>query len=272
MACHIKKNIEELEVMDRSLLRYITGAHAKTQNEFLYLETGVLNIEKIISNRRMMYFQTIVKRDESEITRKIYDCQKNNPVKGDWIELLQKDFADLGMEMDDEFVRNETKLQFKSRVKKHIEMHMFSELKRQQEGHSKISHICYKQLKTQEYLKSHMFNNHEAFLLFSLRSRNSKLFKANFSYNLNQVCPMNGCEELDQQEHLLECDKNYPLESRTQDISYSDIFSYDITKQLAATKLFSSLLERREVASADSTGPQCCTGLPGECCDHCTQL
>ena len=54
----------------------------------------------------MMYFQTIVKRDESEITRKIYDCQKNNPVKGDWIELLQKDFADLGMEMDDEFVKN----------------------------------------------------------------------------------------------------------------------------------------------------------------------
>ena len=60
-----KKHIEEFEVMDKSLLRYITGAHAKTQNEFLYLETGVLNIEKIISNRRMMYFQTIVKRDES---------------------------------------------------------------------------------------------------------------------------------------------------------------------------------------------------------------
>ena len=86
-------------------------------------------------------------------------------------------------------------------------MHMFSELKKQQEDHSKISHICYEQLKTQEYLKSHMFNNHEAFLLFSLRSRNSKLFKANFSYNIDQVCPMSGCEEIDQQEHLLECDK-----------------------------------------------------------------
>ena len=39
-----KKNIEELEVMDRSLLRYITGAYVKTQNWFFYLETGVLNI------------------------------------------------------------------------------------------------------------------------------------------------------------------------------------------------------------------------------------
>ena len=53
--------MEELEVMDRSLLQYIIGAHSKTQNEFLYLETGLLNIEKVISNWRMMYFQTILK-------------------------------------------------------------------------------------------------------------------------------------------------------------------------------------------------------------------
>ena len=43
-----KKHIEELEVTDRSLLRYITGAHVKTQHLFLYLETGVLNMERIL--------------------------------------------------------------------------------------------------------------------------------------------------------------------------------------------------------------------------------
>ena len=37
-----KKNIEELEVMDRSLLKYILNAHSKVQDEFLYLESGVL--------------------------------------------------------------------------------------------------------------------------------------------------------------------------------------------------------------------------------------
>ena len=41
-----KKNIDNFEVMDRSLLWYIIGAHSKTQNELLYLETGLLNIEK----------------------------------------------------------------------------------------------------------------------------------------------------------------------------------------------------------------------------------
>ena len=52
-----KKNLEELEVMDRSLLQYIIGAHSKTQNELLYLETGLLNIEKkVISTQKIMNF------------------------------------------------------------------------------------------------------------------------------------------------------------------------------------------------------------------------
>ena len=131
-----KKHIEDLEVMDRSLLRYITGAHVKTKNEFLYLETGVLNIEKIISNRRMMYFQTIIKRDEDELTKRIYVCQKNNPVKGDWIELVKKDFADLEIDMDEELISKETKSQFKTRIRNQLKTHMLAEMKQQQAGHS----------------------------------------------------------------------------------------------------------------------------------------
>ena len=77
---------------------------------------------------------------------------------------------------------NETKSQFKLRVKKQLEKHMLAEMKQKQEGHSKICDICYNSLKTQGHLRSHMFNNHEAFLLFSLRSRNCKLFKVNFPY------------------------------------------------------------------------------------------
>ena len=37
-----------------------------------------------------------------------------------------------------------------------------------------------------------------------LRSRNSKLFKANFPYYNNQVCPNNDCEEKDTQEHCID--------------------------------------------------------------------
>ena len=84
-----------------------------------------------------MYFQTILKRSDNEITKKVYNCQKENPVKGDWIELLRKDFTDIGMEMDEEKIKSETKMQYKSRVKKHLHNNMLEEMKKKQEGNKK---------------------------------------------------------------------------------------------------------------------------------------
>ena len=163
-------------------------------------------------------------------------------------------------------------MQYKSRVKKHLHNNMPEEMKKKQEGHTQICYICYNNFNTQTYLKSHMFNNHETYLLFSLWSRNSKHFKANFPYNIDQTCPMSGCKDTDTQEHCLDCEKKHPSNTRNQNISYSDIYSIDITKQAAVTKLFATLLERREVASANSTGPQCCPEFPGECSGQCENL
>ena len=70
----------------------------------------------------MMYFQTIIKRDEDEITKRIYVCQKNNPVKGGCVELLSKDFNDIEMDMNEDIIKNETKEQFKSRIKKQLDV------------------------------------------------------------------------------------------------------------------------------------------------------
>ena len=64
---------------------------------------------------------------------------------------------------------------------------------------------------------------------------------------------MLGCEKQDSQEHLLQCLK---LTSKNEDdINFSDPFSSDVTRQAAVTKLFTSLLERREDAIAPPVGP-----------------
>ena len=44
-----------------------------------------------------MYLPTILKRPSTEITQKVYQAQKENPVKGDWINLLNDDLDMLGM-------------------------------------------------------------------------------------------------------------------------------------------------------------------------------
>ena len=100
----------------------------------------------------------------------MYKSQNRNPVKGDRVDMVKKDFAKIEMEINEEAIQSESKLVYKNRMKKHIRKYMLSELKKKQEGHNKISNICYNDLKTQEYLKTHMLNNHEVFLLFSLRS------------------------------------------------------------------------------------------------------
>ena len=96
----------------------------------------------------------------------------------------------------------ETKTEFKSRTSSILKNHMFECLKNEQKEHSKISNICYKTFKVQDYLKTHMMNNHEVSLLFALRSRTSRLFKANFPFNVEKMCPHCGKEE-DTQEHCL---------------------------------------------------------------------
>ena len=106
-------------------------------------------------------------------------------------------------------------------------------------------------------MTNHKLNNHEVSLLLSLRSRTAREFKANFPYNIEQLCPF-GCEELDTQEHCLLCEKAYPNSLRNPDIVYDDIFSDDSAKQLAAVKLIATLLERREDTSSLNTGPSCC--------------
>ena len=79
----------------------------------------------------------------------------------------------------DEEIMKETKVEFKLRIRNLLRNHMFEELKRAQKEQSKISNISYKTFKVQDYLKTHMMNNHEVALLFALRSRTSSYFKAN---------------------------------------------------------------------------------------------
>ena len=253
------QNIEDLEVMDRMLLRYIVGAHSKVQTEFLYLETGTTPLKQVITSRRLMYLQTLLKRPQTELVRQVYEAQKNNPVKGDWVEQVREDLEMMEMVGKENEIEAMSKTQFKTFVRNKVKDHTFRILNVKKETHIKISHIQYDQLNMQKYLKSPMWNNHEASLLFSLRSKSTREFRANFPYYADQMCIM-GCLELDTPEHCIVCVKLTPIEQQNKDILYEDLFSDSTLKQAAITKLFSSLLERREDASASQAGPSQCPG------------
>ena len=91
-------------------MKYILGAHSKVQTEFIYLETGASPLKDVIATRRMMYLQNILKRPKEEVVKRVFEAQKLNPVKGDWIELVKKDFNNVGV------ILNETEISEKNEI------------------------------------------------------------------------------------------------------------------------------------------------------------
>ena len=123
------------------------------------------------------------------------------------------------------------------------------------QSHSKVKHIKYKKLESQHYLSSSLFTNYEVELLNKIRSRNLDLkanFKTKFTFNniSHLKCSLNGCSQIEEQSHILECipiwqkfNEKYKL---MQAANYSDIFSKNIKKQKRITKLYTILLDIRE--------------------------
>ena len=84
----------------------------------LYLESGCLPIRFIISSRRLIYLQTIVKRNEEELTNRILKAQISQPSPGDFIKLVENDFENVELPFDLNLVERSSVSGFKQLVKK----------------------------------------------------------------------------------------------------------------------------------------------------------
>ena len=80
-----------LEQVDQSFLRGLTGSHAKTVSEFLYIKLGVLMVRHIITYRRLMFHHYIITREDQETIKNIYNKRKSSYLKDDWYQTLLKD-------------------------------------------------------------------------------------------------------------------------------------------------------------------------------------
>ena len=101
----LKENdINNFLAIDKYLLRGLVNSHAKAPVEHLYLEMGALPIPHVMRARRLIYLQTILKRHESELTRRVFMSQKLNPLPGDWCLKVKEDFEIIGVTMEDKAI------------------------------------------------------------------------------------------------------------------------------------------------------------------------
>ena len=91
--CEVWLNVKEdhlktLEAADNELMRKIFNAHSKTACELFFLETAKIPIRLLISKRRLMYLWHLLRRNEEELIKKVYQTQKVKTTNGDWFQMI----------------------------------------------------------------------------------------------------------------------------------------------------------------------------------------
>ena len=212
--------IEELEELDRCLLRKFLGTKMSCPKEALFLETGALPIGVLIKSKRVNYLHYLVKEDES----KFFYAQWENSLKNDWTLQVREDLEDLCIPVDLEFIKSKSQDSFKRLVKVKAREYALDELNKMKAGHSKMNNIYYPKLEMQHYLKNEKISPENAKLIFAYRTR-----MANFTENFRgpygpKQCPL--CfTHLDNQQGAFQCPKIIPNLGKGK---YEEIFLSDI--------------------------------------------
>ena len=112
-----KKEINELEEVDKILLRKVLNAPSSSCTESLYLELGLIPLHVILKARRINYLHYLVNLNEEEMLAKFFKIQCKYPYKEDWTKQVQEDLEVFGLDNDLEKIKTTSKNSFKSLVK-----------------------------------------------------------------------------------------------------------------------------------------------------------
>ena len=272
--------VNSLERVDEHLLRALVKAHSKTPVEFLYLESGAVPIRFIIMSRRILYLQVLLQRDDNELTKKIYETQKENPSKGDFSELVNSDLKYLSDHLTESYIKSRSSAALKTEIKTLIRKKALEYLSKKQSEHSKIRSIKYSQLEAQSYIVSPLFTNEEVSVLYALRSRMIRT-KVNFPSNHQSLACTLCQSHIDDQQHILHCKviatQFASKYASRNSCTYSDIFSENVHKQKEIAHLFVKLLKIREtnldnIDANPSNSPELlkCNVDLHSCIDNCS--
>ena len=258
-----KKNIETLEAVDENLIRKKFELHPKTSKTFLYLDLGLVPIRFQIMQRRLGFLHFLLNENPDSLVHQILQEQLTNPVRHDWIELVEQDLIDLDIDNSMEEIKECPAEEFKRIVKERTEEKAFEYLSKLKENQSKMKNLKYKKLELQTYLKSNQnLTNSQVNFTLSARSRGLNL-RDNFkSTQETLVCRI--CEDInsvESQPHLLDCAGiNVNIVSTENQTNYKNLFSENpdlIVKTSnalrTAYKRFQELLKNRPSACGDST-------------------
>ena len=83
-----------------------------------------------------MFHHHVLTRDKKETVHKIYNKQKEDTIKGDWLSLLNADFDFIKVKIDEEEIASTPKITYKKKIKNLMNKAVFEYLTNQQRNHT----------------------------------------------------------------------------------------------------------------------------------------
>ena len=223
-------DIQELDALDRELIRRAFGCPFSVPAEAGHLELGLVPVRFIVKERRVNYLHYLATSEKDKLLYKFFMTQWTNPCKSDWTEKVKVDLADLNIRQDLAFISSFSKLSFKNLVKQRIKEYSLDVLKERKYRHTKMDDVLYTELKIQDYLLSEELTVDQKRVVFLYRTR-----MANYSENYRGKDPPKPCKvcklHVDCQAHGVRC-----LETRKHIKTigkFDEIFSGNISSKTA---------------------------------------
>ncbi len=232
--------ITQFERVEQGMIRAVLSAHSKTPVECLYLEIGIIPLRFHLMSRRILYYHTILDREDDELTKRVVCIQKDIGVDGDFYHQVENDMNELQI-VENEII-SKSKTSLKELVNKKVKKAAYSYLQGLASNHSKTREDMYNDAEGCGYFSDNRFTSEDVKLLFKFRTRMFSV-RNNFRNKYACVsCPLCGNAE-DSQQHLLECEV-IRIYHKTQ-MKYEDIFCDNNDKLLGAARELKKLVNIR---------------------------
>ena len=117
-----------------------------------------------------MFLWTILQKNDNELVKKVYEAQKLFPTKDDFYKQVRDDCDDIGLEWNENTMKNLKKDKFKVLVKNKVRNAAHTYLIEKKEKLSKLANLS-SDYTFKDYLGSHRLSITEKQLLFKLCTR-----------------------------------------------------------------------------------------------------
>ena len=183
-------DLKELSKLDSLFFSRLFCLPLTSPNECFFLEPGALDIETTIKARRIIYYHSLVNRSNRQLVYSYFMTQHFKRESSDWVVQTERDFEDLNIPYNFEFLKSISAPSFKKLVKENAKHFCFKKLVERKQNHSKMRFLVYDKLAIQGYLNRDDITTEQKRMLIKWRI-NMSLFGENYRQGKATVlCPL----------------------------------------------------------------------------------